>query len=605
MIETIYKIRKNFIILGLTGRIGSGCTTAANFLSKNIDEHNLKEICIDDKSSDSKRKKYIIWNFYNKNWHPFEIITMSDIITLFIFKYSYNELANVISYFNEKIREAKNIFNNANKDFIEKKGHLYKRFKNFDEIEFDTFISSKDYEDIRGEFSCLLENIKDEEYFKSISKKTIEKFWESSRKFKEILNQKTYKNYTDLYQLCGDNIRLYGDIKILNEKINPQNIYSIAEITNKIIKIYRKENEKLNKPTYIVLDAVRNVLEAYYFRERYSAFYLIAINSNDEDIKYRLSNKDNRLTKEEIENILIHEDKDLELNSLENFVSQNIRACIVNSDIFIKNNGKNIHDEFLKLEIYGNLVKYISLIQHPGLITPSSDELMMQIAFTSKLMSGCISRQVGACVTNKYGSIKAVGWNDVAEGQTSCILRSASELLKNSNANAYSVFEKMNKFKEKCLKKEYTEDNISSLKEKGLNDSYCFKSVYTKCEKKQTYNQVHTRALHAEENAFLQLAKYGSGESIIDGTLYSTASPCELCSKKAYQLGIKRIVYIDPYPGIAKENILQSGKHPPKIELFTGAIGTAFHKLYTQIIPYKDEINSLLINLKKENKCMQ
>jgi len=604
MIETIYKNRKDFIILGLTGRVGSGCSTAAKFLSQNKKDHNLKEICIDDQSSNAKRKKYIIWNFYKENWYPFEVITLSDIITLFIFKYSYNELASVISYFNEKIREAKNVFNNSNKNFIEKKEKFYKRFKNFNEIEFNAIISSKEYEDIRGEFSCLLGNIKDEEYFESISRNTIEKFWEASRKFKEILNKKSYKNYTDLYQLCGDNIRLYGDIKISKEKINPQNIYSIAEITNKIIKIYRRENKKLNKPTYIVLDAIRNVLEAYYFRERYSAFYLIAINTNDEDIKYRLSNKDNKLTQEEIKNILTHEDKELELESLEDFVSQNIRACIVDSDIFIKNNGKNIHDEFLKLEMYGNLIKYVSLIQHPGLITPSHDELMMQIAFTSKLMSGCISRQVGACVTNQYGSVKSIGWNDVAEGQTSCILRSASEVLKNSNSNAYSAFEKTSKFKEKCLKKEYTEDNVSLLKEKGLNDSYCFKSIYTKCEEKQTYNQVHTRALHAEENAFLQLAKYGSGESIIDGTLYSTASPCELCSKKAYQLGIKRIVYIDPYPGIAKENILQSGEHPPKIELFTGAIGTAFHKLYTQIIPYKDEINSLLINLKKDNKCV-
>lgn len=601
MIDAIYKNRKNFILLGLTGRIGSGCSTAANFLSQNKENHNLKEICIDDKSSDAKRKKYIIWNFYNHNWHPFDVITMSDIITLFIFKYSYNEVANIISLFNEEIIKAKNIFDSNNKKYIEKKEKQYKRFKNFNQIEFNNLITFEEYENIRGEFACLLENIRDEEYFKSISKDTIEKFWKASKKFKEILGREKYKNYTDLYQLCGDNIRLYGDIKISKDKIKSDNIYSIAEITNKIIKIYRKENEKKSKPTYIVLDAIRNLLEAYYFRERYSAFYLIAINANDEDIKFRLSSKDNKLTKEEIEHMLIHEDKGLELESLENFASQNIQACIVNSDIFIKNNGKNINDETLKLEMYGNLIKYVSLIQHPGLITPSHDELMMQIAFTSKLMSGCLSRQVGACVTNKNGSVKAIGWNDVAEGQTSCLLRSTSELVKNSMSNAYSSFEKTKTFKD-YLKNEYKD--VSKLKEKGLNDSFCFKSVYTKNEKKQNNNQVHTRALHAEENAFLQLAKYGSGESIIGGTLYSTASPCELCSKKAYQLGIERIVYVDPYPGIAKENILQSGNNPPKIDLFTGAVGIAFHKLYIQIIPYKDEINVLLKSFNKDNKCI-
>ncbi len=122
-----------------------------------------------------------------------------------------------------------------------------------------------------------------------------------------------------------------------------------------------------------------------------------------------------------------------------------------------------------------------------------------------------------------------------------------------------------------------------------------FKSVYNKHEKEK--NQVHTRSLHAEENAFLQIAKYG-GESIRGGTLYTTASPCELCSKKAYQLGIKRVVYVDPYPGIAKNQILNSGINRPEMVLFRGAIGSAYHRMYEQIIPYKDELDAL-----STNKC--
>jgi len=565
IIDTIYKNRDEFILLGLTGRIGSGCTTAAKFLSQTKDQHNLKEVCINDDSSDAQRKKYILWKFYRKKWKPFEVITMSDIITIFIFKYSYKNLKKIIEEFNTEIKNQK-----------------IKRFKNFDEINFTKLINEKDYENLRKEYINLLTEIKE----KRTIKEKLKNFWKASKKFKDSLQKQNYKNYTDLYQLCGDNIRLYGDIKINEKNKKAKNIYTIADITNKIIKIYRKET----KPTYIVLDAIRNILEAYFFKERYSAFYLIAIDAPNEDIKNRLSQINPSLSKKQIEKMLSQEDKELETKSLEDFISQNIKSCIVNSDIFIRNEGKNINDDASKLELYGNLIKYVSLIQHPGLITPSNDEKMMQIAFTAKLNSGCISRQVGACVTNKYGSIKAIGWNDVAEGQTSCVLRSASELLKNSISKAYSHYEKTLEFKE-FLKKEYVD--IKNIYEKGLNDSYCFKTIYTRNKEKQKNNQVHTRALHAEENAFLQLAKYGSGESIIGGTLYTTASPCELCSKKAYQLGISRIVYIDPYPGIAKENILYSGLNPPKVEFFNGAIGTAYHKLYTQIIPYKDEINSL------------
>ena len=104
---------------------------------------------------------------------------------------------------------------------------------------------------------------------------------------------------------------------------------------------------------------------------------------------------------------------------------------------------------------------------------------------------------------------------------------------------------------------------------------------------------MHTRSLHAEENAFLQLTKYG-GVGIQNGILFSTASPCELCSKKAYQLGIKLIYYIDPYPGISQPHILSSGENPIEVRLFTGAIGAVYSRLYQPFMSYKDELSLIL-----------
>ena len=106
---------------------------------------------------------------------------------------------------------------------------------------------------------------------------------------------------------------------------------------------------------------------------------------------------------------------------------------------------------------------------------------------------------------------------------------------------------------------------------------------------------VHTRALHAEENAFIQISKYG-GSGLEGGFLFSTASPCELCAKKSYQIGIKKIVYIDPYPGITRPHIIAVGNKKPEFELFSGAIGRAYHELYEPIMPYKDELKGLLIS---------
>ena len=84
--------------------------------------------------------------------------------------------------------------------------------------------------------------------------------------------------------------------------------------------------------------------------------------------------------------------------------------------------------------------------------------------------------------------------------------------------------------------------------------------------------------------------------------MFTTASPCELCSKKAYQLGIKEIYYIDPYPGISKSHVLTFGKNDnPKMIFFQGAIGNAYISLYAPRMPYKDEISLITgISAKEE-----
>lgn len=60
--------------------------------------------------------------------------------------------------------------------------------------------------------------------------------------------------------------------------------------------------------------------------------------------------------------------------------------------------------------------------------------------------------------------------------------------------------------------------------------------------------------------------------------------------KKAFQIGIQEIVYLDPYTDIAPDLILRCGWNTPKLKAFKGAIGVTFYKLYRPFMPYKDEI---------------
>jgi deoxycytidylate deaminase len=243
----------------------------------------------------------------------------------------------------------------------------------------------------------------------------------------------------------------------------------------------------------------------------------------------------------------------------------------------------------------------------------------MQIAHTAKLNSGCISRNVGAAISDEDFYIRSVGWNDVAKGHTPCNLRNINDIINPKSkqeleeSNHYSPFEKGNHSQNASFKYkgEYPENFPTALTDyfkesysknksdlNGKNCSFCFKTVHNHYEGEA--NQVHTRSLHAEENAMLQITKLG-GQGIKNGILFTTASPCELCAKKAYQLGIRTIYFIDPYPGISSDQILNGGTEKPTMIPFSGAIGNVYHKLYDSFMAYKDEV-SMTLDIKQKNK---
>lgn len=57
-----------------------------------------------------------------------------------------------------------------------------------------------------------------------------------------------------------------------------------------------------------------------------------------------------------------------------------------------------------------------------GLVSPTTIERTMQMAYSAKSNSGCISRKVGAVIVNIDNSVQAIGWNDVPKGQVPCVL---------------------------------------------------------------------------------------------------------------------------------------------------------------------------------------
>ena len=227
-------------------------------------------------------------------------------------------------------------------------------------------------------------------------------------------------------------------------------------------------------------------------------------------------------------------------------------------------------------------------MMHPGLVTPTEIERCMQVAFSAKVNSGCISRQVGAVVTDKNYNILSLGWNDVHCEKVPCIYRNICDLQKAPDENVYSDLEMRERGSFRTHMKSYDfsdQKKVNSILD-GLPSAYCFKTVYNGLM--HGNNPEYSRAIHGEARAFWSCNK----EAAKDGCLFTTSSSCENCTILANEHGIKKIYYIEKYAGISQEHVNASGPKKNRAEfiLFEGAIGNAYMKLYTPVLPLKDEL---------------
>lgn len=665
-IDSLYCSRTDFTIIALTGQTATGRSRLAsfmadkNFLQKedahvrtpdSVTPHSFsvldntelyKQNKVDDcnnaiTSMVFSRKYKICYNFIKENYEAFEIIKYNHVLWLFSLLKMVDNVKNKDgnkaqllkklvddllddkyrpSHKNENDIDYKNLCDNMSQNGC----RIYKDYKKL--------IESYDYwENLYNQLeplSDVLNNLSSKNHYSlyNVFSSKDGAFFKFVRQINNDLAKLDYYCLCFLYHRLGVVIRNTGNplesSKDSYRTMGNDNshVYDVAMFINLLIKGCRKykgdiESNSGNK-CRIVIDSIRNSMEALYFKERYTAFYMIAVH-DDENAEEHFKSKLESLCKD-LEDVA---QKQIFINAqlrkvfalgcieskgkeVENgkFASPNVAQCIADSEIHIQNtNCESDNNSLSFFSMAEQWMKYAALILHPGLITPSSEERCMEVAFTAKLNSGCLSRQVGAVITNKYHSIRTIGWNDVPYGQIPCSLRDLSELVSpNPSEFVYSAYERNNgkKFHENFsfvenIKKDYPTILKPQYRQllKGLPLSYCFKSLQNKYEGEK--NQVYTRSLHAEENAMMQMVKFG-GESLMDGIIYVTASPCDLCCKKLYQIGVRKIVYIDEYPGISRRNIIENGYKRPALKQFQGAYGATYYKLYQPFMAYKDEI---------------
>ena len=140
---------------------------------------------------------------------------------------------------------------------------------------------------------------------------------------------------------------------------------------------------------------------------------------------------------------------------------------------------------------------------------PSWDEYFMDMAELVAKRSTCLRRNVGAVVVQDR-RIVATGYNGAPKGIPHC-----------------------NEIEGGCLREQL---GIPS----GERHEMC-------------------RALHAEQNAIIQVAT--SGQSVEGATIYITHQPCVICAKMIINAGIERIVVKEGYPDeLSREILREAGR---------------------------------------------
>lgn len=295
-----------------------------------------------------------------------------------------------------------------------------------------------------------------------------------------------------------------------------------------------------------VIESIRNPAEIKYFRDKYPEFILIGVFA-DYDVRWDRVKETYGGSKDSFDR-----DEQRDQGSYEPKHGQRISDCFFESDLILSNNdfissdGTNQAYQSMKDKING----YLMALNDPSNSNPTLKETLMAAAYTSGRRSRCLKRKVGAVIADKYDRIISSGFNGVPHGLHEC----------------HTLLGKCYR----DIKRGQVAKRISS--EMNLGDDPAATDAITRNVKLLEL----CRSLHGEESAILDLV--GRGTDLSGSTIYVTTYPCNLCANKIVQVGIKKVVYFEPYPVEEAKKIFKDAEVIS--EPFEGVTFRAFFKFY-------------------------
>jgi deoxycytidylate deaminase len=178
------------------------------------------------------------------------------------------------------------------------------------------------------------------------------------------------------------------------------------------------------------------------------------------------------------------------------------------------------------------------LFGHPHR-TPTRDEFGMFQAVAASKRSAELGRQVGASICTSDGAVIAVGTNEVP--------RAGGGLYWDGDPDDAREFrlgaDTSDKRKERIVSGIFERLRKEGRLRKGVKRS----KIRRDLKRTEIADLIEfVRAVHAEMAALMDAARRGI--SVANTVLYATTFPCHHCARHIVASGIKRVVYVTPYP---------------------------------------------------------
>jgi deoxycytidylate deaminase len=219
---------------------------------------------------------------------------------------------------------------------------------------------------------------------------------------------------------------------------------------------------------------------------------------------------------------------------------QRVRDTFHLSDVFIR----SFADATDKTELRRQLSRFHDLLFGDGIHTPSRDEYGMFTAYAAGLRSAQLARQVGAAILAEDGEVLSIGCNEVPKG-------GGGQYWEGDDLDGRDHAEVKGDSSDFMKRKVLSEILDVVLPDWRGHSEHEREANLTTWQNKLRGKRVMNltefgRAVHAEMEALMGAVRVGA--SVRGATLYVTTFPCHNCAKHIVSAGIKRVVFIEPYP---------------------------------------------------------